>query len=71
MSEPMNKSERKKRKEKMMRRKKSKKHSSDRVTEQPYPAISATYSSESYESIDSDDPLDYITDFLCCGDDTL
>jgi hypothetical protein len=71
MSEPMNKSERKKRKEKMMRRKKSKKHSSDRVTEQPYPAISATYSSESYESVDSDDPLDYITDFLCCGDDTI
>jgi hypothetical protein len=72
MSEPINKSERNKRKEKMMRRKQSKKHSSDRVTEQqPYPAISDTYSSESYESIDSDDPLDYITDFLCCGDDTL
>jgi len=45
------------------KRKKSKK--------QPYPAISETFSSELYESIDSDDSLDYITDFFCCGDDTL
>ena len=55
-SEPITKSKRKKRKV---------------GKKQPYPAISETFSSELYDSIDSDDPLDYITDFFCCGDDTL
>ena len=50
---------------------KSKRKNRKAGKKQPYPAISETFSSELYESIDSDDSLDYITDFFCCGDDTL